>query len=135
MSQKGTRLVIYFGEELGNESSILRVFDSREEAFFWIEEVAKENNVDPGLRDTDAELYEVMVEYFKIDVRSWCDIKETPSLFPNWDVESLWAMVNNDFSQLTQKRWERLKSRIHFPQVEINEPRKTDAWKILYSLT
>jgi hypothetical protein len=128
-------LVIYFGEDLANESSILRVFDCREEAFDWVEEVAKGNNVSPGLRGTDAELYEVMVEHFKIDIRPWYDIKENPSLFPNWDVESLWAMVNNDFSQLTQERWERLKSRIHFPRVEINQPRKTDNWEILYSLT
>jgi len=111
------RLIIYTGLDLDEKASILRVFYSRQETFDWMRKVAEENKVHPSAIDSDADLYEVMIDHFDIQVEGWFEVKIDPSAYGNWDEDSLWAMVNDDFSRLTQERWEKLKKRIHFPRV------------------
>ena len=110
-------LIIYDGLDLEEKVSILRTFFNREEAFNWIRQVAEENNVHPKRIGSDGDLYEVMTDYFNIQISEWGTVKNYPSAFGEWDSDSLWALVNHDFSRLTQDRWKKLKKKIHFPRV------------------
>lgn len=97
--------IVYTGLKLDGECSILKVFDRRKEALRWISRffgyVGKDED------DLIEEATDQGFDWTYLD-----DIKRDPYFYGRWDRDSLWALVNQDFSIFTEKRWERLSERI-----------------------
>lgn len=114
-------MVIYTGPAFDKRAVILRTFPSREETFSWLAEIAKKNGVSEKRLSTDADLFEIMEDYYQISVQFWGFVKANPDNFGDWEATSLKALVSHDFSSLDEKRWELLSKRIVFPTVEAPE--------------
>ena len=106
-------MIVYTGINLDNRASILRTFSSYERAEKWLVKLVKEKS-SPESDVKDRDITNWVADNWLMDIVSWEDLKYDPSIHGDWDSQSLWAMVNHDFSKLTRQRWKNLKKSINF---------------------
>ena len=124
-----THILIYTGVDLGEQPTIVQAFANREDAFVYMKLFAVVKSVPPKMIATDADLYEVMEDHFHLSLESFESIKLDPSRFGNWDSESLWALVNHDFSKVDLSRWKKLEKEIDWPVLEEEEEEEEEEEK------
>lgn len=97
--------IVYTGLNLNGECSILRIFDKRRHALGWLSQLFGfvEMHEDDILDESEDQGF----TWTYLD-----DIKRDPYFYGTWDKGSLWALVNQDFSFVTEQRSELLCERI-----------------------
>jgi len=115
-----TYLITYTGLDLDEESSILAVCYTLTECYDWMRNLARKNGVSEKLLKMDSVMYEeVMINRYNIGYSELSEVRSDPyGHLRRCDEDSMWTLVNNDFSRITAKRWSQIEKRIKFPKVK-----------------
>lgn len=109
-----TQIVVYTGVCLGGETAILRVFPTYGKALDWIRKVLRRKGVHTSHVKNDQVLRETLANDVEISVVCWGDLLTDAHELGAWESDSLWAMINHDFSHMTAKRARLLLEDIRF---------------------
>lgn len=109
-----TQIVVYTGVCLGGETAILRVFPTYGKALDWIRKVLRRKGVHSSHVKNDQVLRETIANDVEISVICWGDLLTDAHELGAWESDSLWAMINHDFSHMTAKRARLLLEDIRF---------------------
>jgi len=115
-----TYLITYTGPDLDEESSILAICSTLSECYDWMRKLARKNGVSEKLLKMDSIVYEeIMLDTYGVGYSELSEVRNDPyGHLRRCDEDSMWALVNNDFSRITAKRWKQLEKRIKFPKVK-----------------
>jgi hypothetical protein len=100
-----SRFIIYTGDGLRDECTIVRIFSTRGECLDWFRAFAKRQSVPDEKIDSDADLYELMEDEFNFDMIDYKTLCECVHTFGHWEAIALWCLVNHNFDHITEERW------------------------------
>lgn len=100
-------LIIYCGPALNGEACILAKtssYKTLQKLMHWIAETQGL----PVLSLPTLIYEEIMVETYNIQCTTFDRVVIDPYVYGHWEKDSLWSIVNRDFSKITMKRFEYL---------------------------
>lgn len=120
-------VLIYSGPALNEETTILITTTSHEKLKEYMRWIAEMQGLHGTLLCQDDLVYEeIMIETYDIQYATFDQIMADPYSYDHWGEDSLWAIVNHDFSKITNGRLEKLMKKMDLPKLEFSTKRQQE---------
>lgn len=112
-------LLIYSGPNLNEETVILAKTSSHHSMQKVMRWIAQQQGLGGILLSLDSFIHEeIMIETYDINYATFDHIMADPYSYGRWEEESLWAIVNRDFSKITTERLQGLMKKMKLPELD-----------------
>lgn len=118
--------LIYSGPELDEETTILMkrsTLSDLEEDMNWIAETQGLSGI---LLSLNVLVRDLLLDTYDIQCVTLDQILADPYSYGHWEKDSLWAIVNKDFSKIRTKRFTELMSKLNLPKLDLSLSRQRE---------